>query len=82
MNTIQILGPGCKRCTLLAENVTAAVQELGLEVRVEKVTDLGEIARMGLLTTPGLAVDGELKVAGRLLTVRQVRELLQGLTDG
>lgn len=79
MNTIQILGPGCKRCRLLAENTAAAVEELGLEVRVEKVTDLKEIARMGVLTTPGLAVDGKVKAAGRLLTVRQVKELLEGL---
>ena len=79
MTTIQILGPGCRRCTLLAENVTEAVKEMGMAVKVEKVTDLPTIAAMGVLTTPGLAVDGEVKVTGRLLSVRQVKTLLEEL---
>ncbi len=79
MKTIQILGPGCKRCTVLAENVAEAVAELGMDARVEKVTDLKTMARMGVLTTPGLAVDGTVKAAGRLLSVRQVKELLQAM---
>jgi small redox-active disulfide protein 2 len=62
---------------MLAENVEAAVAEMGLEARVEKVTDLEAIAKMGVLTTPGLAVDGKLKVSGRLLSVRQVKSLLE-----
>jgi small redox-active disulfide protein 2 len=77
MTSIQILGPGCKRCSLLAENVEEAVQELGLTVSVEKVTDIKTMAAMGVLTTPALAIDGKVKVAGRLLSVRQVKELLQ-----
>ena len=76
---IQVLGPGCKRCTLLAENVQAALSEMGLDARVEKVSDLKEIARMGVLTTPGLAVDGKVMVTGRLLSVTQVKRLLEGL---
>jgi small redox-active disulfide protein 2 len=79
MNKIEILGPGCRRCQLLAENVQAAVVELGLDVRVEKVMDLKTIASMGVLTTPGLAVDGAVRSTGRLLTVRQVKELLEEL---
>lgn len=79
MKTIQILGPGCKRCTLLAENVAEAVAELGLDAKVEKVTDIKTMARMGVLTTPGLAVDGDVKTTGRLLSVRQVKELLQAV---
>ena len=77
MTTIQILGPGCRRCTTLAENVQTAVAEMGMEAKVEKVTDLKTIAQMGVLTTPGLAVDGKVKVTGRLLSVRQVKELLK-----
>ena len=79
MERIQILGPGCRRCETLAENVSQAVAELELGVKVEKVTDLKEIARMGVFTTPGLVVDGKVEVAGRLLSVRQVKELLRGL---
>lgn len=76
MKTIQVLGPGCQRCRLLSENVVEAVRELGLDVKVEKVTDLTAMARMGVLTTPGLAIDGRLMTSGRLLSVRQVKELL------
>ena len=76
MTTIQILGPGCMRCATLAENVQTAVAEMGLDATVEKVTDLKAIAQMGVLTTPGLAVDGKVKVTGRLLSVRQVKKLL------
>ena len=82
METIQILGPGCPRCTTLAENVEEAVKELGLGVKVEKVTDLKTIASMGVLTTPGLAVDGRVLVTGRLLSVRQVKELLEESAEG
>ena len=81
MTTIQVLGPGCKRCTSLAENVEVAVKEMGLDVEVEKVTDLPTIAGMGVLTTPGLAVDGKVKVTGRLLSVRQVKNLLEEMMD-
>lgn len=79
MQTIQILGPGCRRCETLAENVAAAVEELGLRVTIEKVTDIVVMARMGVLTTPALAVDGTVRVSGRLLSVRQVKELLENL---
>ena len=79
MTTIQVLGPGCQRCTLLAENVQAAVTEMGLDAEVQKVSDLKEIARMGVLSTPGLAVDGKIMVTGRLLSVTQVKRLLEGL---
>ena len=81
MEIIQILGPGCPRCRTLTENVRVAVKELGLKVRVEKVTDLTTISGMGVFTTPGLAVDGEILSAGRLLSVRQVRALLEERED-
>lgn len=77
MTKIQILGPGCPRCETLEENTRAAVEALGLDARVEKITDVAEIARMGVFTTPGLAVDGEVKSTGRLLSQRQVEELLE-----
>ncbi len=75
---IEILGPGCPKCQSLAKNVEAAVWELGLPATVEKVTDIGAIAKRGVLATPALAIDGEIKSTGRALTVGQVRALLGG----
>ena len=77
MRLIQVLGPGCRRCEILAANVEEAVRDLELDARIEKVTDLASIASMGVLSTPGLVVDGMVRTTGRLLTVRQVKEILE-----
>jgi small redox-active disulfide protein 2 len=82
MHTIQVLGPGCRRCETLAANVEEAVRDMGIEARIEKITDIPSIAAMGVLSTPGLAVDGSVMVTGRLLSVRQVKQLLEGLEPG
>jgi len=76
MKTVQIYGTGCPKCRALTANAEAAARELGLEVEIEKVTDLKAIAAAGVLMTPGLAVDGEIKSAGHLLSVHQVKTLL------
>jgi small redox-active disulfide protein 2 len=76
MKRIQVLGPGCKRCSTLVENVRTAVEELGLAVEIEKVTDVATIASMGVLMTPGLAIDGKVESAGHLLSVGQVKRIL------
>jgi small redox-active disulfide protein 2 len=73
---IRVLGPGCDRCQKLYENTTEAVAEIGLDAHVEKVDDITEIARRGILSTPALVVDDELVVAGRVPSVTQLRELL------
>jgi len=73
---IQVLGPGCARCKQLAANAERAVAELGLGVPVEKVEDLREIRRLGVMTTPALAVDGRVRVAGKVLTPEAVKKLL------
>ncbi|MEJ2679088.1 MAG: thioredoxin family protein [Gemmatimonadota bacterium] len=73
---IQVLGSGCPKCQKLEENARAAVQELGLDIPVEKVTDIGQIARMGVMMTPALALDGTVRSTGHLLSVSQVKELL------
>ena len=75
---IEILGTGCPKCQSLAKNVETAVRELGLPATVEKVTDIDAIAKRGVMATPALAIDGEIKSAGRALTVGQVRALLGG----
>ena len=78
MKHIQILGSGCTKCQVLAANADAAARELGLEYTVEKVTDVNRIAEFGIMLTPGLAVDGEVKAFGRVLSPEQIRPLLQG----
>ncbi len=73
---IQVLGTGCPKCQKLEENARAAIQELGLDIAVEKVTDIAQIARMGVMMTPALAVDGNVRSTGHLLSVGQVKALL------
>lgn len=73
---IKVLGPGCRRCHTLEERTREALADLDLDAIVETVTDVTEIARYGLLQTPGLVVDDELVVAGRVPTVRALTELL------
>ncbi|BDZ60451.1 hypothetical protein Lsed01_01651 [Demequina sediminis] len=73
---IKILGPGCANCTRLEQVTREALDALGLEATVEKVTDDGEIAAYGIMRTPGLVVDEQVVVAGRVPTAAHVRELL------
>jgi small redox-active disulfide protein 2 len=74
---IQILGTGCPKCKALMANAEKAVQELGITAELEKVEKIADIARMGVMMTPALAVDGQVKVAGQLLPVGRIKELLQ-----
>ena len=74
--TIQILGTGCPKCKKLAENAEEAAKALGIEYELVKITDLNDIARMGAMMTPGLAVDGELKSSGKLLSPEEIQALL------
>ena len=76
MKKIQILGTGCRKCGLLAETAEAAAKELGLEYALEKVTDLNAIIDAGVMTTPALAVDGEVKSTGKVLSVEEIKKLL------
>lgn len=76
MKTIQILGTGCRKCGLLAETAEAAAKELGLPYTLEKVTDLNAIAGFGVMFTPALVVDGEVKLAGRVPSPDEMKKLL------
>lgn len=76
MKIIQILGGGCSKCQQLYANAESAAKALNLEYRIEKVTDMREIARRGVMTTPALVVDGSVKSSGRLLTSDQIKTLL------
>jgi small redox-active disulfide protein 2 len=75
---IQILGTGCPKCKQLAQNAEQAARELGLEFQIEKITELDKIFGFGVMTTPALAVDGAVKLAGRVATPTEIRELLAG----
>ena len=63
---IKVLGPGCARCQTTEKNVKEAVADSGLDVQVDKVTDLMEIARYGVFGTPAVVVDGEVKSVGKI----------------
>jgi len=73
---IEILGTGCPKCEALAKNVEDAVRELGLEAEIAKVTDIVEIADRGVMMTPALSVDGEIKFVGKVATVEDLKRLL------
>jgi small redox-active disulfide protein 2 len=66
MKTIEVLGPGCDNCRRLEANAREAVGVAGVEARIIKVTDRAEIAAHGVLSTPGLVIDGKLVSAGRI----------------
>jgi len=73
---IQILGTGCAKCTKLAENAKAAADALGVEYELEKITDIAEIMKFKVLMTPGLAVDGEVKLTGKVASPEEIKEFL------
>jgi small redox-active disulfide protein 2 len=74
---IQVLGTGCAKCKQLTANAEKAVATLGVDATVEKVEDLREIMKFGVMTTPALVVDGKVRAAGKLLTPEAVIELLR-----
>ena len=76
MKKIQILGTGCKKCMTLAETADAAAKALGLEYTLEKVTNLNDIASFGVMFTPALVVDGQVKVAGKVPGLEDIKKLL------
>lgn len=76
MMKIQILGTGCAKCKTLAANAEAAVKVLGIEATVEKVEKITDIMKLGIMTTPALVVDGQVKSAGRILGVEDITKLL------
>ncbi len=66
MKDVKVLGPGCKRCEATEQMVRAEAAKLGVEVNVEKVTDYAEIAGFGIVSTPGIVIDGKVVHAGGL----------------
>ena len=76
MKKIQILGTGCPKCKKLAENAEEAAKDLGIEYEVEKVTDINEIMGFGVMVTPALAINGEVKVAGKVPSLDDIKGML------
>ena len=76
MKKLQILGTGCPKCKKLAENVEIAAKTLGIEYEIVKVTQINDIMKFGVMMTPALAVDGEVKVAGKVASPDELKSLL------
>ena len=72
---IQILGTGCPKCKQLAENAEAAAKELGIDFELEKVTSITDIMSFGVMMTPALVIDGEVKIAGKVPNAEAIKEL-------
>lgn len=73
---IEILGTGCPKCAQLAESVQQAVVRAGLAAEITKITDLNQITARGVLMTPALVIDGQVRVSGRVPSVAELEKLL------
>jgi small redox-active disulfide protein 2 len=73
---IQILGTGCPKCKKLAENAQEAVRQLGIDAQIEKVTDINQIMNFGVMMTPALAVDGQVKTVGKVPSAEEIKKIL------
>ena len=76
MTTIQILGTGCAKCETLKHNAELAIQQSGIDAEVIKITDLMEITKFGVMMTPALAINGEVKVVGKVPSPDDIAKLL------
>ena len=76
MKRVQILGTGCAKCEKLKHNAEEAVKQSGAEATIEKVTDIMKITSFGVMMTPALAIDGEVKVVGKVPSPEEISKLL------
>ena len=74
---IEILGPGCPNCSKLYENVQQALSDTGKDAEVIKVKDINKITEYGIMMTPGLVIDGEVKSVGKVLSPDEIKTLIQ-----
>jgi len=77
MKKLQVLGTGCPKCKKLAEVAERAAKELGIEYELIKVTDINDIMDFGVMATPALAVNGELKVSGKVPSLEALKEMIK-----
>lgn len=76
MKKLQILGTGCPKCNQLAERTDQAARELGIDFELIKVSDINDIISFGVMMTPALAVDGDVKVSGKVPNLDEIKELI------
>jgi len=76
MKKIQILGTGCAKCMKLTANAQEAAKQAGIEFEIEKVMDINKIMNYGVMMTPALAIDGQVKSAGKVLSAEEIKKLL------
>jgi small redox-active disulfide protein 2 len=74
---VQVLGTGCPKCAQLTENAKAAIEESGADCELEKVTDINEILKFGVMMTPAIAIDGEVKAVGKVSSTDEIKEMLK-----
>lgn len=74
---IQILGPGCAKCTKLMDTATSAAKELGIACEFEKISDVNQIMAFGVMMTPALVVNGEVKSVGKVPSLEDMKKILQ-----
>ncbi len=76
MKKIQILGTGCPKCKKLAENAESAAKQAGIEYEIEKVTKINDIMKFGVMVTPALAIDGQIKAVGKVPSPDEIKKML------
>ena len=73
---IQVMGPGCANCDKVVDNVATAATELGVDFELEKISDFNEMMKYGVMMTPALAIEGEVKCVGKVPTVEEIKAML------
>jgi len=76
MKNIKVLGPGCAKCNEVMDNAASAAEAAGVEFEIEKITDFNDMMKFGVMMTPGLVIDGEVKCVGKVPTVAEIKEML------
>ena len=74
---VQIFGIGCPKCRKLEANARKAIEELGVDAEIEKVQDINQISRFGVMMTPALAIDGNIKCSGKIVPPEKIKKWLQ-----
>lgn len=76
MKDIKVLGPGCPKCQELFDLTQKAVQEINLDCQLEKISDIMEITTFGVMMTPALVVDGQVKISGKVPSLDELKKML------
>ena len=74
---IQVLGAGCPKCKQLAENAVAAAEELNIDFELEKISNINDIIAFGVMLTPALALDGKVKISGKVPNTDAIKKILE-----